>query len=56
MGCARGRSVARFDLIDRISFGVNWLRWPIVFLNIFGDPSDPRWGLALVSVPVAFDR
>jgi hypothetical protein len=29
--------------------------WPIVFLNIFGDPNDPRWGLALASVPVAFD-
>jgi hypothetical protein len=29
--------------------------WPIVFLNIFGDPNDPWWGLALASVPVAFD-
>jgi hypothetical protein len=28
--------------------------WPIVFLNIFGDPSDPRWGLALASVLLAF--
>jgi hypothetical protein len=29
--------------------------WPFVFLNIFGDPQDPRWGLALASVLVAFD-
>ncbi len=28
--------------------------WPFVFLNIFGDPSDPRWGLALASVLPAF--
>ena len=28
--------------------------WPIVFLNVFGDPNDPRWGLALASVQVAF--
>ncbi len=28
--------------------------WPIVFLNIFGDPNDPRWGLALASVLPAF--
>ena len=28
--------------------------WPIVFLNIFGDPDDPRWGLALASVLPAF--
>ena len=27
--------------------------WPIVWLNIFGDPNDPRWGLALASVSVA---
>ena len=28
--------------------------WPIVYLNIFGDPDDPRWGLALASVLPAF--
>jgi ABC-type transport system involved in multi-copper enzyme maturation permease subunit len=28
--------------------------WPIVFLNVFGDPYDPRWGMALASVLVAF--
>ena len=28
--------------------------WPIVFLHIFGDPNDPRWGLALASVLPAF--
>ena len=28
--------------------------WPFVFLNIFGDPNDPRWGLALASVLPAF--
>ena len=28
--------------------------WPIVYLNIFGDPNDPRWGLALASVLPAF--
>jgi hypothetical protein len=28
--------------------------WPIVWLNIFGDPNDPRWGLALASVLPAF--
>jgi ABC-type transport system involved in multi-copper enzyme maturation permease subunit len=28
--------------------------WPFVFLNIFGDPYDPRWGLALASVLLAF--
>jgi hypothetical protein len=26
-----------------------------VFLNIFRDPNDPRWSLALTSVPVTFD-
>jgi ABC-type transport system involved in multi-copper enzyme maturation permease subunit len=28
--------------------------WPIVYLNIFGDPSYPRWGLILASVLPAF--
>ena len=28
--------------------------WPIVYLNIFGDPNYPRWGLALASVLPAF--
>jgi hypothetical protein len=28
--------------------------WPFVFLNIFGDPHDPRWGLALARVLLAF--
>ena len=28
--------------------------WPFVFLNIFADPNDPRWGLALASVLPAF--
>ncbi len=28
--------------------------WPFAFLNIFGDPNDPRWGLALASVLPAF--
>ena len=30
------------------------MAWPFVFLNIFGDPFDPRWGLALASVLLAF--
>ncbi len=28
--------------------------WPFVFESIFGDPNDPRWGLALASVLPAF--
>jgi hypothetical protein len=28
--------------------------WPFVFLNIFGDPNDPGWGLALASVLPAY--
>jgi ABC-type transport system involved in multi-copper enzyme maturation permease subunit len=28
--------------------------WPIAYLNIFGDPNYPRWGLALASVLPAF--
>ena len=28
--------------------------WPIVYLNIFGDPDYPRWGLILASVLPAF--
>ena len=28
--------------------------WPIVYLNIFGDPGYPRWGLTLASVLPAF--
>ena len=28
--------------------------WPIVYLNIVGDPDYPRWGLALASVLPAF--
>jgi hypothetical protein len=28
--------------------------WPIVYLNIIGDPNDPRWGLVLASVLPAF--
>ena len=28
--------------------------WPIVYLNIFGDPDYPRWGLTLASVLPAF--
>jgi hypothetical protein len=28
--------------------------WPTVFLFIFGDPNDPRWGLALASVLWAY--
>jgi ABC-type transport system involved in multi-copper enzyme maturation permease subunit len=28
--------------------------WPFVVLNIFGDPNDPRWGLALASLLPAF--
>jgi hypothetical protein len=28
--------------------------WPIVYLNMIGDPNYPRWGLALASVLPAF--